>query len=114
MKMSKFKIVFIILLIATIIWGIAFCYTRLEYHKYLEWIESDECPLDPSCVMEKLKYKYDGIGVYQDRFGGRYIYLTAPFLFMAWVFFIGYFRSERKKPAVNPLEALFLKEGKKE
>ena len=100
MKMSKFKIVFIVLLIATIAWGIAFCYTRLEYYKYLEWIESDECPL-----MEKLKYMWDGIGVYEERFGGRYIYGTAPFLFIAWLFFIGYFLSERKKPAVNPLEA---------
>jgi len=100
MKVSKFKMAFIVLLIVTIIWGIAFYHTRQEYHKYVEWIESDECP-----IREKLMYKWDGIGVYEERFGGRYIYGTAPFLFIAWFSFIGYLLSERKKPTVNPLEA---------
>ena len=100
MKKSKFKLAFAVLSVVTIIWGIAFYHTRQEYHKYVEWIESDECP-----PMEKLKYMYDGIGVYENKFGGRYIYGTAPFLFIAWLFFIGYFLSERKKPTVNPLEA---------
>jgi len=38
MKMSKFKIVFIILLIATIAWGIAFYYTLQGYREYCEWV----------------------------------------------------------------------------
>jgi hypothetical protein len=98
--MSKFKLAFIVLLIATIIWGIAFYHTRQEYHKYLEWLESDECP-----PMEKLRYQWDGIGVYEEKFGGRYIYGTAPFLLLVWFFFIGYFLSERKKPTLTVLEA---------
>jgi len=105
MKVSKFKLAFIVLLIATMAWGIAFCYTRLEYYKYLEWIESDECPL-----MEKLKYMWDGIGVWQDQFGGRYIYGTAPFLLIAWIGFIAVAigkLSERKKPTVESVGGVF-------
>ena len=108
MKVSKFKLAFAVLLVATIIWGIALYHTRQEYHKYIEWLESDECP-----PKEKLMYQWDGIGLYENKFGGRYIYLTAPFLFIAWFFFIGYFLSEkvypyikkRFKPELNTLEA---------
>ncbi|MCK4482245.1 hypothetical protein KAU55_03395 [Candidatus Bathyarchaeota archaeon] len=90
MKKFKFKLAFAVLLVVTIIWGIAFYHTRQEYNKYIEWLESDECP-----PMEKFMYRWDGIGVYQDKFGGRYIYGTIPFLLIAWLFFSGYLLSER-------------------
>jgi len=42
MKMSKFKLAFIVLCVATIVWGTIFYNTRLEYHKYIEdWRESE-------------------------------------------------------------------------
>ena len=105
MKMSKFKIVFIILLIATIIWGIAFYYTFQEYRKYIAWLQSEECP-----VRERLKYLYGWVTPYWDWNSGKYVCFTVPFLFSAWIGFIATAvgkLSERKKPAVNPLEALF-------
>ena len=103
-KMSKFKIVFIILLIATIIWSITFYYTRQEHRKYIAWLESEECP-----IRERLRYLWDGSeSAYWRWNGGKYVCLTAPFLLVAWIGFIATAigkLSERKKPTVNPLEA---------
>jgi len=39
MKVSKFKIVFMILLIATIIWGIVLYYVLQEYHRFVEGLD---------------------------------------------------------------------------
>jgi len=128
MKMPKFKIVFIILLIATMIWAIALHHTRQEYHKYIEWLESEEwweqwdCPDE---MKEKLKEMW---GLRQSWWmwnGMPYIITAGMFLFVAWFFFIGYFLSEkvypyikkRFKPELDTLEAchrLAQKEGQKE
>jgi len=40
--MSKFKLAFIVLSIATIIWGIAFYYTLQEYRKFVEGLSELE------------------------------------------------------------------------
>lgn len=45
MKVSKFKLAFVVLLIATMIWGIAFYCTFQEYRKYCELFrELEEFP----------------------------------------------------------------------
>ena len=82
--MSKFKLAFIVLLIATIAWGITFYHTLQGYRKYIEWLESDECP-----IKERLSYKYDGIGLWQRWDGVPYIVVVGIFLFVAWICFIG-------------------------
>jgi len=90
MKMSKFRLTFIVLLIATIVWGIAFYYTRARARLRTRW------------------YLWNG---------GIYIVVSGWFLFLAWFGFFGYLLSEKvyphfkhrlskmKKPTVNPLEA---------
>jgi len=96
MKMSKFKLAFIVLLIATIVWGIAFYITRQEYHRYIEWFSQSEW------AEWGLAKPYCGWN------GGTYVCITAPFLLLAWIGFIAVAigkLSERKKPTVNPLEA---------
>ena len=102
--MSKFRLAFIVLLIAMIVWGIAFYYTLQEHRKYITWLQSEECP-----ISERLKYLWDGWEYAYWRWnGGKYVCLTAPFLLVAWICFIAVAigkLSERKKPAVNPLEA---------
>ena len=115
MKVSKFKLAFIVLLIATIIWGSAFYHTLQEYRKHREWLESEECP-----IIERLKYLWDGLEPYWLWNGGKYVCSAGIFLFVAWIGFIVTVLeklSERKKPAANLLEArsrLAQGEGQKE
>ena len=101
--MSKFKIVFIILLIATIIWAIAFHCTRQEYHKYIEWLESEgwweqwDCPDE---MKEKLKEMWGLREPWWMWNGMRYIFFAGFLLLLAWIGFIATAigkLSERKK-----------------
>ena len=115
-KVSKFKLALIVLLIATIVWGIAFYHTVQEYRKYREWLESDE--------LWEIIEKYSLREPWWMWNGMRYICVTGMFLLLAWVSFIWVALeklskrlSERKKPAVNPLGAshrLPPSEGQKE
>ena len=104
MKLSKFTLAFMVLLIATIVWGIVFYYTLQEYHKYLEWLESQEWwELYEKWGLLKPWWMWNGM---------VYVIVAGMFLLVAWVYFITVALeklskrlSERKKPAVNPLEA---------
>jgi hypothetical protein len=98
------KLAFVVLLVATIVWVIAFYYTLQEHRKYIAWLESEECP-----IRERLKYLWDGWeSAYWRWNGGKYVCLTAPFLLVAWICFIAVAigkLSERKKPTLTALEA---------
>ena len=76
MKVSKFKLAFTVLLVATIIWGIAFYYTLQEYHKYCEWL--DEQPWS----------KWDLKHPFWTWNGGKYVCVTGGLLFVAWMLLI--------------------------
>jgi len=105
MKMSRFKLAFIILLIATIVWGSAFYYTLQEHRKYIAWLESEECPL-----IERLKYLWDGLdSAYWLWNGGKYVCQTAPLLFFAWMGFIALAKGKLSvKEILHDLKALLL------
>lgn len=87
MKMSKFKIVFIILLIATIIWGIVFYYVLQEYHKFVEGLD----PLLRKWGLWDPWWRWNGM---------PYILFAGFLLLLAWIGFIATAigkLSERKK-----------------
>jgi len=87
MKMSKFKIVFIILLIATIIWGIVFHYVLQEYHKFVEGLD----PLVREWGLWDPWWRWNGM---------PYILFAGFLLLLAWIGFIATAigkLSERKK-----------------
>lgn len=78
MKMSKFKVAFTVLLIATVIWVYAFWYTLQEYHKYVE------------------KYGEWGLNEpYYNWNGGKYVCISGGVLCVAWTIFLGEFYSHR-------------------
>ena len=76
MKMSKFKLAFTVLLVATIIWGAAFYYTLQGYREYCEWL--DEQPWS----------KWDLREPYWTWNGGKYVAVTGVFLLFTWIGFI--------------------------
>lgn len=78
MKMSRFKLAFAVLLIATIIWGIAFYCTFQEYRKYCEWSRESE-------------WGEGGLpNPYYTWNGGLYVTITTEILLLVWIPFIGY------------------------
>ena len=82
MKVSKSRLAFLVLLAATIIWGIAFYYTLQEYWKYCEWVGgSHELP-----------------NPYHAWNGGLYVVVATSFLLVVWIPFIGYCLGERVYP----------------
>ena len=82
MKVSKFKLAFMVLLIATMIWGIAFFYTFQEYRKYCELFrELDEFP-----------------NQYYTWNGGLYVTIATSLLLIAWIPLIGYSLGEKIYP----------------
>jgi len=98
--MSKFKLAFTVLLIATIIWGITFYYTLQGYREYCEWF--DEQPLS-EWGLRKPYWCWNG---------GLYVLVIGGFLTVTWIGFIfavaqefSVRLSERKKPTLNVLEA---------
>ena len=116
MKVSKFKLVFIALCVATIIWRIGLYYILQEYQKYCEWFD------------EQWWSKWALRNPWWTWNGGIYVMVAGLILFEAWgVFFVKLFTrkvfprlkalKDKKKPTVNPLEAchrLALSEGQKE
>ena len=93
MKVSKFKLAFIILVTATIIWAIAFYYTLQEYHERISQEPLSEWEL------RKPYWLWNG---------GLYVCVAGGFLFVAWICFIVVAIDkflERKKPTLNVLEA---------
>jgi len=78
--MPKFKLAFIALCVATIVWGTAFYYTRLEYTRarpalpYLEW----KC--------------------------GLYVIVTGEFLILAWGVFFGKLLTRKVFPRLKGLK----------
>jgi hypothetical protein len=82
---SKFKLAFIVLLIATIIWGITSYYTLQEYRKYCErFRESGEPP--------NQYYAWNG---------GLYVTIATSFLLVVWIPFIGYSLGEKVYPCLK-------------
>jgi len=74
--MNKLKLAFIVLCVATIIWGIAFYYTIQQYHKYLEWVH--EQPWSEWGLAHPF-WAWNG---------GIYIVVSGYFLILAWGVFI--------------------------
>jgi len=83
MKMSKFKLAFVVLLVGTMVWGIAFCYTLQEYRNNCERFRESKWEL-PSPY-----YVWNG---------GLYITITTSFLLVVWIPFIWYFLGEKVYP----------------
>jgi len=83
MKMSKSRLAFIVLLIVTIVWGIAFCYTLQRYHKHCQsFAESESEVPNPY-------YAWNG---------GLYVIIATSFLLVVWIPFIGYSLGEKLYP----------------
>lgn len=81
--MSKFKLAFMVLLIATMLWGISFYYTTQGYCKYCEWFrESEEGLPNPY-------YAWNG---------GLYVTIATEFLLLVWIPFIRYSVREKVYP----------------
>jgi len=81
-KMSRFKLVFVVLLVVTIIWGIAFYYTFQEYRKYCELFrELEEFP--------NQYYAWNG---------GLYVTIATSCLLVVWIPLIGYSLGEKVYP----------------
>ena len=82
-KVSKLVLGFSVLLIATIIWGVAFHRTFQEYHKYCDWFRVSEAGVpDPYYVWN----------------GGLYVTITTEFLLLIWIPLIGYSVREKVCP----------------
>ena len=85
-KKKWLKITFVMLVIATIIWGISFCWTRQEYNasvqRFYEWLEEQyqEVPLR-------------GYPAYFEWDGGVYVCRSFFLLFCAWTVFIVFWRT---------------------
>ncbi len=86
MKRFGFKLAFAVLIIATIIWTIAFYHTLQEYRKYCEWLV--EQPVS-EWMLRRPWWEWNGM---------PYIIITGIFLFLAWSVFIGLFLSEKVYP----------------
>jgi len=69
-KMSRFKLAFIVLLIATIVWGIVFYWSLQEYYKYVK-----ECGM---WAIPKPYFTWDG---------AIYIIISGVVLLCAWIVF---------------------------
>ena len=82
-KVSKLKLAFVVLLIATMIWGIAFHHTFQEYRKYCEWFRESEEGLPDSY------YAWNG---------GLYVTITTELLLLMWIPLIGYSVREKVYP----------------
>lgn len=97
--MSKFKVAFSVLLIATTIWAIAFCYTLQGYHEYCEWF--DEQPWSKWALREP----------YYEWNNGQYVIFTGGFLLVSWISFAGLWLSERisrRKKTILPIVVFLL------
>jgi len=86
LRKSEFKLAFIVLLIATIVWGIAFYYTLQGYHKYCEWF--DEQPWS-EWTLRRPWWEWNGM---------PYIIITGIFLFLAWFVFFWHLFTEKVYP----------------
>jgi hypothetical protein len=83
LKVSKVKLGFVVVSIATMIWGIAFHNTFQEYRKYCEWVIESEVGLpEPCCTWN----------------GGLYVIITTELLLLAWIPLIGYSVREKVYP----------------
>lgn len=80
MKMSKFRCAFVVLTIATIVWGIMFYITLQQYHAYVEWST-------PGVLLEP----------YWSWNGGGYVAFAGALLLCAWMILIGYSLLSRKR-----------------
>jgi hypothetical protein len=80
MKMSKFNLVFLVLLTATTIWGIAFLHTLQEYYNYCESLKETKLGLPEPYHLWN---------------AGLYITIATDFLLIIWIPFTAY--SVRKK-----------------
>lgn len=88
MKLSKFKIAFIILSIATIIWIIVFCHTLWEYHKFVEGLD----PLIRKWGLWDPWWRWNGM---------PYVLLAGNCLLVTWVILItSYLLHGRKRENV--------------
>jgi len=74
-RVFKFKLTFVVLLIATIVWGIVFYYVLQEYHKFVEG-------LDP------LLRKWGLLDPWWHWNGMPYILFAGFLLLLAWIGFI--------------------------
>jgi hypothetical protein len=83
MGISRFKLAFAVLLIATIVWGIAFCYTLREYRGYCELFGGSEGEFP---------------NPYYAWNGGLYVTVMTEFLLLVWIPFIGYSFREKVYP----------------
>lgn len=83
MKVAKFKLAFVVLLIATIVWGIAFYYTHQEYRKWYDEQQWDEWSLRTP---------------YWAWNGGLYVIVAGEFLLVGWLIFIWKLVSEKVYP----------------
>jgi hypothetical protein len=82
MKVSRFELAFVLLLIATMIWGIAFYYTFQEYRGYFELFrELEESP--------NQYYAWNG---------GLYVTIATSLLLIVWIPLIGYSLGEKVYP----------------
>jgi len=76
--MSSFKLAFVVLLITTTIWGIAFYYTLQEYREYCKWFRESEWG------------KWGLPNRYYAWNGGLYVTIATGFLLVVWIPFVGY------------------------
>ena len=90
MKVSKFILAFVVLLIATMFWGIAFYYTLIEYHKYCEMFRESEWG---ESGLPNPYYAWNG---------GLYVAVATSFLLIVWIPFIGYSLREKVYPYLKP------------
>ncbi len=86
MKVSKFKLAFVVLLTATMIWGVALHYTLQEYREYCEWFRGS-------------KWGESGLpNPYYTWNGGLYVTVATEFLLLVWIPFIWYSLLEKAYP----------------
>jgi hypothetical protein len=84
MKVSKFKLAFVVLLIATIVWGIVFYCVLQEYHKFVEGLD----PLVRKWGLWDPWWRWNGM---------PYIIIAGIWLLCAWVLLIGSYLSSKSK-----------------
>ena len=99
MKMSAFKLAFVVLLIATVILGISFCYTIQEYSRYCEWFRASE---GNEGQLPNPYYSWNS---------GFYVTIATEFLILIWIPFAWYSVRERVYPYLK--QRLSFKEVKR-